>query len=54
MVNGGGIPVQNSGILVIVTIIAMVPVKGEVTVTLVMWEGFELDALRAETARKLL
>jgi hypothetical protein len=41
----GGIPGQNSGILVIVTIIAMKAVKGEVTVTLVMLEGFELDAL---------
>lgn len=50
----GGILGQNSGIHVIVTIVAMIAVKGEVTVTLVMWEGFELDTLRADTARKVL
>jgi len=55
VVNGeGGIPGQNSGILVIVTIVTMIAVKGEVTVTLVIWEGFELGALRAEAARKVL
>jgi hypothetical protein len=48
----GGTPGQNSGILVIVTIIAMKAVK--VTVTLVMREGFELGALRAEAAVKML
>lgn len=50
----GGIPGQNSGIIVIVRVIAMIAVKGVVTVTLVMWEGLELGALRAETARKML
>jgi hypothetical protein len=50
----GGIPGQNSRILVIFTIIATKAVEGEVTVTLVKWEGFELGALRAETARKML
>jgi hypothetical protein len=53
MVNGG-IPGQNSGIVVTVMIIAMKAVKEEVTVTLVMWEGFELGALRTEAAIKML
>jgi hypothetical protein len=50
----GGIPGQNSGILLIVMIIAMIAMNGEVTMTLVMWEGYEVGALRAETARKML
>jgi len=50
----GGIPGQNSGILVIVTIIAMKAVKEEVTVSLVMWARFELGALRTEAAIKIL